>query len=242
MNIFPLIGLLEKYAYDFYPVVPFDAKIDRVAALDLSKTNKEIQPAIYKSTETLHEFIEGKRLSANATYLIGGYNEPRDMYRRSEIFDTNKDATSAIKEEPRSIHLGTDIWGPAGTPVYVPVGGMVHSFAMNEAYGDYGATIILQHQLEGLNFYTLYGHLSARDLSGLSEAMYVNRGQLLAHFGPPEENGQWPPHLHFQIIQDMGNWSGDYPGVCKPSEAREFLRNCPDGDLMLQLKKYLNKP
>jgi murein DD-endopeptidase MepM/ murein hydrolase activator NlpD len=239
MNTSPLIGLLEKYAYDFYPVIPFDSNNHRVAALDLSTTNGEIHPAVYASTETLHQFIEGKRTLANATYLIGGYNEQRDMYRRSNIFDTNKDATSTIREEPRSIHLGTDVWGPIGTPVHVPIGGMVHSFAMNEAFGDYGATIILQHQLEGLNFYTLYGHLSGKDLSGLSEAMYVSRGQLLAHFGPPEENGQWPPHLHFQIIQDLGNWIGDYPGVCKASEAKTFLSNCPDGDLMLKLKKYL---
>ena len=233
------MGLLEKYAYDFYPVVPFNPINNRVAALDLSTKNTEINPTVYASTETLHQFIEGKRLLANATYLIGGYNESRDMYRRSNIFDTNKNTTSTNSEEPRSIHLGTDIWGPVGTPVYVPMGGMVHSFAMNEAFGDYGATIILQHQLEGLNFYTLYGHLSVKDLSGLSEAMYVSRGQLLAHFGPPEENGHWPPHLHFQVIQDMGNWEGDYPGVCKPSEARDFLSNCPDGDLMLQLKKHL---
>ena len=178
MNISPLMGLLEKYAYDFFPVVHVDPIKDRVAALDLSKTNTEINPAVYKSTETLHQFIESKRLSANATYLIGGYNETRDMYRRSEIFDTNKDATSDNRDEPRSIHLGTDVWGPVGTRVYVPMGGMVHSFAMNEAFGDYGATIILQHQLEGFNFYTLYGHLSAKDLSGLSEAMYVSRGQL----------------------------------------------------------------
>jgi len=240
MNIFPLMGLLEKYAFDFFPVVPFGPNKQTVVALDLSKSNKEINPAVYKSTETLDQYIESKRQSANATYLIGGYNEPREMYRRSEIFDTNKDSTSAKKEESRSIHLGTDIWGPVGTPVFVPLGGMVHSFGMNEQYGDYGATIILQHQLEGTNFYTLYGHLSVKDLSGMSEAMYVSRGQLLGHFGPPEENGQWPPHLHFQIIQDMGNWKGDYPGVCKPSEARDFLGNCPDGDLILQLKKHLN--
>jgi hypothetical protein len=45
-----------------------------------------------------------------------------------------------------------------------PLGGMVHSFAYNDQFGDYGATIVLLHQLDGMPFYTLYGHLSLKIL------------------------------------------------------------------------------
>ncbi len=51
---------------------------------------------------------------------------------------------------------------------------------------------------------------------------------MLARFGGPEENGHWPPHLHLQVVLDMGGWKGDYPGVCSDSELDFFLGNCPD--------------
>jgi murein DD-endopeptidase MepM/ murein hydrolase activator NlpD len=120
-------------------------------------------------------------------------------------------------DEPRSIHLGVDIWGPAGTPVFAPIGGVVYGFAFNDKFGDYGATIILQHQVDATTFYTLYGHLSLRDLGPLREGLFINRGQKFAHFGAREENGHWPPHLHFQVIYDIGLNVNDYPGVCKQS-------------------------
>jgi peptidoglycan LD-endopeptidase LytH len=52
------------------------------------------------------------------------------------------------------------------------------------------------------------------------------------------ENGNWPPHLHFQLIADMEGWKGDYPGVCKYSEREKWLGNCPDPDLVLDLLQY----
>jgi murein DD-endopeptidase MepM/ murein hydrolase activator NlpD len=105
---------------------------------------------------------------------------------------------------------------------------MIHSLAFNNHFGDYGATIILQHQLDTYNFYTLYGHLSVKDLGNARVGQFVTRGENFAHFGPPAENGQWPPHLHFQLILDMGIAEGDYPGVCKLSEAGKYLENSPD--------------
>jgi murein DD-endopeptidase MepM/ murein hydrolase activator NlpD len=168
-----------------------------------------------------------------ARYAIGGYGELRTMYSRSHVFDAGHPG-----EETRRLHLGMDIWGMAGTTVFCPVGGMVHSFAMNNADGDYGATLILLHQLEGVSFYTLYGHISEADLS-LSPGDYVNHGQELAHFGEQKENGNWPPHLHFQVIMDMELREGDYPGVCRYSERDKYLSNCPDPDLILQLNRFI---
>ncbi|MEP6913389.1 MAG: response regulator, partial [bacterium] len=46
-------------------------------------------------------------------------------------------------------------------------------------------------------------------------------------------NGDWPPHLHFQIIEDMRVHEGDYPGVCSISERAKYLNNCPNPDLIL---------
>jgi hypothetical protein len=38
-------------------------------------------------------------------------------------------------------------------------------FAFNNNFSDYGATIILQHQLDTVVFYTLYGHVSLVDIA-----------------------------------------------------------------------------
>jgi len=231
--------VLEKHAHQFHQVVPYNEKTDRVVALNLSKTNQAFTEAIYNSTGTFTNYIDQLRKDSGATYLIGGYREHREMYRRSKLFDKSLATEVETNDEPRSLHLGTDIWGAIGTTIYAPLGGMVHSFAFNNNYGDYGATIILQHQLNTTNFYILYGHLSLRDIEGLRKGKFISRGEPFAHFGPPEENGNWPAHLHFQLIIDMSNYEGDYPGVCKLSEAARYLQNSPDPDLILRMNQYI---
>ncbi len=158
-------------------------------------------------------------------YGIGGYNEHRTIYSRSEHFDT--------EEEPRRLHLGTDIWAPAGTPVYNFYEAKVHSFKFNDNFGDYGATIILQYQLNDVSLFGLYGHLSLASLDGLTEGQIIQAGKQFASFGVKEENGFWPPHLHFQLIFDMEGLSGDYPGVCQFSKRESYLQNCPNPALIL---------
>jgi murein DD-endopeptidase MepM/ murein hydrolase activator NlpD len=92
--------------------------------------------------------------------------------------------------------------------------------------------------MEGHSFHTLYGHLSLNSIKNLREGGNVRKGDVIAEFGIPFENGQWPPHLHFQIIIDMEDWKGDYPGVCSESEKEKYLANCPDADLILQMMRY----
>jgi len=144
--------------------------------------------------------------------------------------------------EPRRLHLGIDIWGKPHSKVMAPLDGIVHSFAFNNAFGDYGATIIFTHNLNGETFYTLYGHLSLNSIKNIQEGDHIKKSDVFAEFGIPFENGQWPPHLHFQIILDMEGNKGDYPGVCKYSEKEKYLSNCPDPDLILQMMQYASKP
>ncbi len=228
-----IVRILEKHAHDFHYVVPLN-KEDKVVSLDLSKNNTAFTQSIYSNASNFISFIGLERRRQNATYLIGGYMEHREMYSRSNLFDKNIiDNISA--DEPRVIHLGIDVWGDAGTKIHAPLGGMIESFAYNNNFGDYGATIILQHQLETINFYTLYGHLSIKDIENKRKGQFITRGEQFAHFGGWEENGNWPPHLHFQIILDIGNYEGDYPGVCKLSEASKYLQNSPDPNLILKM-------
>jgi murein DD-endopeptidase MepM/ murein hydrolase activator NlpD len=208
-------------------IVPYNPSTDKLLLLNFTEANTGLADEIINDTSHFTAYINQKLKAANATYGIGGYDEHRTVYSRSEVFDTN--------EEPRRLHLGIDIWGDAGTPVYAPIDGTVHSFAFNDRYGDYGATIILSHTTNGQSFHTLYGHLSLNDLNGLSEGQTIKAGREIAHFGEPEENGHWPPHLHFQMINDMEGRKGDYPGVCKFSERALYLANCPNPDVLLQM-------
>jgi hypothetical protein len=41
------------------------------------------------------------------------------------------------------------------------------------------------------------------------------------------------------LILDIGEWKGDYPGVCKFSEKEKWIANSPDPDIILQLNQYL---
>jgi murein DD-endopeptidase MepM/ murein hydrolase activator NlpD len=141
------------------------------------------------------------------------------------------------ESEPRRLHLGIDIWGPAGTKVMAPMDSIVHSFAFNNNDSDYGATLILSHNLEGVSFHTLYGHLSLNSIKNLYEGQRIQKGEVVAEFGMRFENGNWPPHLHFQVIEDMEHWKGDYPGVCRYSERERWLNNSPDPNLILQLQQ-----
>jgi len=233
MQPHPVTQLLHKYAPAFHPVVNFEPGKDKLLPMDFSENNQELTATIYSHIDAFTRYIEQLLQANNSRYGIGGYNERRVIYAASTHFDDT--------DEPRRLHLGVDIWGPAGTPVYAFMGGSIHSFAFNDQPGDYGATLILLHQLDGFPFYTLYGHISQRDISNLGAGQYFSRGQEIAHLGAPHENGRWPPHLHFQVILDMELKEGDYPGVCKYSEREKYLQNCPDPDLILQMNQYITK-
>jgi murein DD-endopeptidase MepM/ murein hydrolase activator NlpD len=227
-----LISTLQKHQTEFHPVVPFNSLTDKLFPFDFTENNKELTTDQIADTEKFSNYINGELKKHSCKYGIGGYNEHRTLYARSKHFDAD--------EEPRRLHLGTDIWGEAGTKIMSPLNGIVHSFAFNNNDSDYGATIILTHNIDGISFHTLYGHLSLNSIKNLHEGKRIIAGEVFTEFGMRFENGNWPPHLHFQIIIDMEKWQGDYPGVCKFSEREKWLQNSPDPDLILDLNKYIS--
>lgn len=229
-----LIAALKKNAQSFSPVIEFDPAKDKLTGIDLGKDNSEINEMIFNDTSLFTNWVNEKINNARARYGIGGYGEYRSVYEFSKIFDA-----STPGDQPRRFHLGTDIWGKPHSKVMAPLDAIVHSFADNNSKGDYGATIILAHHLDQISFFTLYGHLSLSSIKNIQEGEHIHAGEVFAEFGIPSENGQWPPHLHFQLIRDINGWKGDYPGVCRESEQQEWISNCPDPDLVLQLNKYL---
>ncbi|WP_443944998.1 peptidoglycan DD-metalloendopeptidase family protein [Pedobacter sp. AW1-32] len=218
--------LVKSKKSEIKQVVNFDASIDRVFQLDFTVANTELSDEILNDTYLFSKWVNQKLTLNRARYGIGGYDEHRTIYSRSAHFSS--------AEEPRRLHLGVDIWAPAATPIYNFHEAVVHSFANNDHFGDYGATIILQYDFSGFIFYALYGHLSFASLDGLFQGKVIAAGEEFTRLGNPDENGSWPPHLHFQLILDMEGKAGDYPGVCRFSERARYLANCPDPNLILQ--------
>ena len=231
MNGQGLSSVLNRHAARFHAVVPFDPATERLFPFDFTDRNADLGEDVIANTERLATYINRVLREQGARYGYGGYGEHRTLYARSKHFDA--------AEEPRRLHLGIDIWGPAGTKVMAPLDGIVHSFAFNNHDGDYGATLILTHQLDGMGFHSLYGHLSLNSLKNLYEGRNVRRGEVIAEFGMRFENGNWPPHLHFQLITDMQDRKGDYPGVCKYSEREAWLDHSPDPDAILRMGQYV---
>ena len=160
---------------------------------------------------------------------FGGYNEERNLYKSSLIFNDDEN-------EERNIHIGMDLWIKAGTPVLAVVDGEVYGFDFNAGKGNYGPTIILKHSIENKSFYTLYGHLSVESIETIEIGTIFKKGQQIATLGHSSVNGGYAPHLHFQIIKNIENYSGDYPGVCSKKDLHYYLENCPDPNLLLKIR------
>ena len=135
----------------------------------------------------------------------------------------------------RNIHLGMDLWCNAGTEVLCPIDGVIHSFQDNTHFGDYGPTLILEHCIHEYVFYTLYGHLSRESLQGKQKGKSVATGETIATLGTASVNGDYAPHLHFQIIKDLQGMKGDYPGVCSLEDLDFYTHNCPNPNMLLHI-------
>ncbi|HJS01069.1 MAG TPA: peptidoglycan DD-metalloendopeptidase family protein [Flavobacterium sp.] len=181
------------------------------------------------NSKSVEKYIAEKRALTASKIAFGGYLEKRNLYQRSFHFK-NKES------KERNIHIGIDLWAKEGTAVLCPLDGWLHSFKNNALLGDYGPTMILKHQLENEIFYTLYGHLSLESIKNLKIGMLFTKGQKLGNLGNSTENGDYAPHLHFQIINDIAQYQGDYPGVCSESDLDFYLENCPNPNLLLKIK------
>lgn len=218
-----LIGMRGEFA----PVLPIPITATNYIPLDLSAHNGSLMALGIRDTARLSEFIFGHLTSNSAEVGYGGYNEERGWYQRSELFEE--------QGEPRTVHLGIDLWASAGISVAAPMAGRIHSFQDNANFADYGPTIILEHRIAGCPLFSLYGHLSRESLQGKQVGQAIAAGEKLGSIGAPPVNGDWPPHLHFQLTLDMLGKLGDFPGVAAQSMREYFLELCPDPAAVLQL-------
>ncbi len=228
-----IVAWLQANAHTIAGVIDHDLRTEPVLVFDLSVgsplvASLENPDDIPAFTELL--FAEMKR--AGVAVGVGRYNEARLLYRAG-AFALPTDE----QPERRTIHLGIDLFLPTGAPIYAPLAGAVHSFANNASAQDYGPTLILQHTVADgeLVFYTLYGHLSEESLLDLYPGKSIQQGECIGRIGDYPTNGNWPPHLHLQLITDLLGDCGSFNGVSAPSQRAVWLSLSPDPNLLLQI-------
>lgn len=210
------------------PVIPKKFMENTPFIFNFTKENKILSIMNPYDTEGFIKYITQMLKKSGSILGVGKYGEDRAIYK-SPLYKRD--------DEARSIHLAIDLFVPSGTAIFTPLDATIHSFQDNNHFLDYGPTIILEHIVEGVKFYTLYGHLSRASLKKLIVGQNIKAGEQIARVGKLHENGRWPSHLHFQIITDILTFSGDFPGVAKPTEKEYYLKLCPDPNLILNIRR-----
>ncbi len=212
----------------------FDYNLETVSkvALNFGAGSHDLGDAeAQKTTASFTDQLFTRIANQDAKVGIGFYGEDRVVYRGDQFTE------HAAKGERRSIHTGIDVFDTAGTPVYAPFDGMVVSVANNEEWLDYGPTIILRHATgaDDCEFFTLYGHLALESLEGLEPGQKISSGDRIAWLGNYPVNGDWPPHLHFQIMTSLLGLVGNFPGVAPKSQWDVWSSICIDPNLIMNI-------
>lgn len=221
------------------PLLGFALNSDNCCTLDLGAGSHLIHGDLERnSAGALGIRIRLAMAQRSVMYGVGGYGEARTVYQ-SDAFAAEGEGEG----ERRTVHLGLDVWCPAGTAIHAPLDASVALINDNDAQLDYGPVVILRHlDGEGAAFYSLYGHLSRDTLEGLKVGQSINAGQAFATVGNEFENGNWPPHLHFQIINDLLDLGVDYPGVARPALSTAWLAFSPNPSHLAGLPLALRSP
>ena len=210
---FAVRSFLQRRDPEPAPVV--DAPLDTAVVLDWSTANEEVtRLARAGEIAALTTLVEEELDAVGATVGIGRYLEARGVYAGAAF-------EAADADDQRTVHVGIDLFLPAGEVVRAPLDGVVEASAECAAAYDFGPMAIVRHATDGgVPFWTLYGHLSRDSLPGLQPGRAVARGDELARIGPYPENGNWPPHLHFQLLTDLLDLGTGMHGVAPRGGAR----------------------
>lgn len=184
--------------------------------------------------EVVQPFIQTQLEVHNVDYLFGGYNTERATYH-SDLFDGDGEGNQVDPADVRNIHLAFDVWLQPGTPIHAPLPATVYSVHNNNYHLDYGPTVILEHELDGLTFWSLYGHLQTETLNNIQNGQRLEAGEQFAWIGDSHENIGWTPHLHAQILTDLDGNTVDFPGLCSQNSREYYTTLCPDPALLFNL-------
>jgi len=142
------------------------------------------------------------------TLGLGPWGERRIIYT-APFFES-----VLVKGTRRNVHLGLDIFAPAGTEMFTPLAAKVVAATINPEPQDYGGLLLLEHEPEpDLRFWTLWGHLEHASVRERRIGERLEAGARVARLGDQAENGGWVPHVHLQLSTAAYDDVGIIPGV-----------------------------
>ena len=153
---------------------------------------------------------------------IGPWGEERPVY--------SSDAFQSVfaPDQRRSLHLGLDLFAPAGSNVRTPLDGIVVDLFETDVPLDYGHAVLLRHAPDGLVFYSLWGHLSAQTVRDRRIGDRLRAGDVIGQLGDTHENGNWQPHVHIQLITYEPERAADVIGAGEGSYREVWRDLFPD--------------
>lgn len=210
------MDLVELPSFDFESIIKSAVKkMDTHPVMDLPEDYDEFNLSEEFDRDSINAFIQ------SGGWAVGGYLE-----KRAIMYDAPRYA------DGRNIHMGVDIWAAPGEPAYAVLPGVIAYSTFQNDEGNYGGTIILKHIVEGQELYALYGHLSKKSLGSHIVGQKLKAGTVVGWLGDETENGNWPPHLHYQLcIEDPG--VADMPGVIAKKNLIRARERYPDPRILL---------
>lgn len=218
---------------DLFPTV----NKNEIAPIDLSVSSKWIGHQKDFNDLDVFQFKINKLQSENPNKIIaGGYLEPRVLYTSSAY-----DKIGNYGKESRTIHLGTDFWLSENTAVHALFDGEVVTAVDDAGDKKYGGLVILKHNINDFEFFTLYGHNTVESATKHTIGNIIKKGEKIAELGNHLENGNWTPHLHFQMMLSLLDYKNDFPGVAYVNQINVWKGICPDPNLLFKSEALKNK-
>jgi 4-aminobutyrate aminotransferase-like enzyme/Ser/Thr protein kinase RdoA (MazF antagonist) len=213
---------------DLFPTI----KRDEIHLLDLKVSSTWMGSKVEFNNLDLFQFkIDQLQKQHPSKLIAGGYCEPRPLYTSSAY---DKEGNNG--PQSRTFHLGIDFWLPEGTPVHTLFDGEIFTSTNDAGFKEYGGLIILKHCENDLTFYTLHGHLSIASTELHKVGDKIKKGDCIGYLGNTKENGEWAPHLHFQIMLSMLDYTLDFPGVTYFNQLEVWKSICLDPNLLFKNK------
>lgn len=250
----------ERDAGRFAPVLPPEQAASSHIVFDLSVGSRWLGTTDNLDARGWTDLLFGHMRAKGAAVGVGRYDEARRWYD-SDAFAVRGEDGLERRTVHVGVDLfaapGTPVHAPCDAIVhsfrdndapldYGPTivlrhegeGGEAEGGAgadgAHEAANEVGARETEGHAGTGTHpWYTLYGHLSRDSLEGLRPGRKIVAGEEIGRIGPHPENGDWAPHLHFQLMTDLLGREGDFPGVAPPGQRDVWLSLSPDPNLVL---------
>ena len=226
----------EKQQFNFSDLFPTEEK-EEIQLLDLKVSSTWMGSQTEFNDLELFQFkIDQLQKKHPKKLIAGGYCEPRPLYT-----STAYEREGNNGRESRTIHSGIDFWLPVGTPVHALFDGEVYTAVNDAGYKEYGGLIILKHRQDTMIFYTLHGHLSVESAAKFKVGDPIKKGECIGYLGAQKENGEWAPHLHFQVMLSMLDHTKDFPGVAFVNELPVWRSICPDPNVLFKNKNLVTQ-